>query len=115
MTLRLIDEVYLYTSSQPEDALTNRELVSWFDHSGIPYIHLSYGNDNHEEVLTAVNTWWRHDIDTGILQEPLTGFPFVVYTESHSDKPISYLPRKYITTKENIVEQLPSLYSLGRD
>ena len=112
MTLKLIDEVYLYTSSKPEDAIASRELVAWFDHSGIPYSHLNYAV--HEPCLDALNTWWQFDEDTGIKQEPLTGFPFVVYTEVHSDKTVSYLPRKYIYGKDSIIEQLPSLYALGR-
>lgn len=111
MTLKMIDEIYLYTSSQPEDAINTHEIVAWFDHSGIPYTNLLYFQ--HEEVLKAINTWWAED-DNGIIQEPVTGFPFVIYTEVHSDKPVSYLPRKYIYGKDNIIEQLPSLYALGR-
>lgn len=114
MTLRLIDEVYLYTSSELEDALETREMVAWFDHSGIPYIHLTYPQTHFEGLFDALNTWWQLDQDTGIIQKPLNKFPFVVYSESHSDKPISYLPKKYIAVKEDIFEQLPNLYSLGR-
>lgn len=113
MTLRLIDEVYLYTSSEPEDVMETREMVAWFDHSGIPYVHLTYPQTHYEGVFNALNTWWQPD-ENGILQEPLDKFPFVVYTESHSDKPISYLPRKYIAIKQDIFEKLPNLYSLGR-
>jgi hypothetical protein len=49
-----------------------------------------------------------------VTQPPITGFPFVVYTEVHSDKTVSYLPRKYICGKEQIIAQLPALYQLGR-
>lgn len=111
MTLKLIDEVYLYTSSLPEDAVLTRDLVAWFDHSDIPYTHLSHGA--RQVCLDALNTWWQTDEDTGVKQEPLTDFPFVVYTEVHSDKRVSYLPRKYILGKD-IIEQMPSLYALGR-
>lgn len=113
MTLRLIDEIYLYTSCAPEDVLESREIIAWFDHSGIPYTNLQYGSDNHEVTINSLNTWWQPD-ENGVIQEPLTGFPFVVYTESHSDKPISYVPRKYINNKQQIIDTLPSLYALGR-
>lgn len=112
MTLKLIDEVYLYTSALPEDAVLTRDLVAWFDHSDIPYTHLSYGV--HQACLEALNTWWQTDEDTGVKQEALTGFPCVIYTEVHSDKMESYLPRKYIFGKDNIIEQMQSLYALGR-
>ena len=114
MTLKLIDEVYLYTSALPEDAVLTRDLVAWFDHSDIPYTHLSFDGDSCRVCLEALNTWWQTDEDTGIKQEALTGFPCVIYTEVHSDKIESYLPRKYIFGKDTIIKQMQSLYALGR-
>jgi hypothetical protein len=110
MTLKIIDEIFVYTSST-ENAVEGFELNAWFDHSDIPHVKLNYVEG--DKVLEAVNTWWQSD-DKGIKQEPLTTFPFIIYTEAHSDKPISYLPRKYIQGKDNIISQLPELYSLGR-
>ena len=113
MTVKMIDEIFVYTSGT-ENVVEGFELLAWFDHSDIPHIKLNYGDPEQlSQTLNALNTWWRPD-ETGVIQEPLTTFPFVVYTEVHSDKPVSYLPRKYIQGKSNIIAQLPTLYALGR-
>lgn len=113
MSLAKIDEVFLYTSSI-ENPVETHELHAWFDHSGIPYNKLDYRDVTQiPEVLSALNTWWQPD-EEGVVQPPLTQFPFVVYTEIHSDKWVSYLPRKYIQGKDNIIAELPRLYKLGR-
>ena len=118
MALSRIEEIFIYTDSL-NDPIGTQEIHAWFDHSAIPHIKLNYNNAEQTQiVLDAVNTWWNYvDIDT--LEEvnlpPVTAFPFVVYTEVHSNGPISYLPRKYIQGKDNIIAKLPGLYSLGRD
>lgn len=112
MALAKIDEIFVYTCYE-ENLVETHELNAWLDHSDIPHTKLNYGADQINEVLSAVNTWWQPD-DDGQVQPPLTSFPFAIYTEIHSDKTVSYLPRKYIHGKENIIAQLPTLYSLGR-
>ena len=118
MALSRIDEVYIYTNSA-EDPIGTHELHAWFDHSGIEHGKLNYRDvEQTSEVLNAVNTWWKYiDRDTGEekTQPPIERFPFVVYTEIHEGAPISYLPRKYIQGKDNIIAHLPGLYALGRD
>jgi hypothetical protein len=114
MALAKIDEIFLYTDSGSQPIVTH-ELNAWFDHSGIPYSKLNYTDINNVKlVLDALNTWWQPDEDTGITQPQVTEFPLVVYTEFHTDKPEYYQPRKYIQGKQNIIEQMPDLYSLGR-
>lgn len=113
MSLAKIDEVVLYICSTTQ-TVDSHELCAWFDHKGIPYIKLDYQDVNqHPDVFAPLNTWWRED-DNGVKQEPINEFPFVVYTEIHSDKPFHYLPKKYIKGKEAIMDQLPDLYKLGR-
>lgn len=109
MTLKLIDDIFLYTSNKAENLLSSLELISWIDHTNILYTSLQYPNLG---ILEPLNTWWVEDIDTGITQEPLVDFPFVVYTEIHEDHNIKF--KKYIFGKENIIATLPVLYSLGR-
>jgi hypothetical protein len=112
MTLARIEEVVVYTCSE-ENIVETHELNAWFDHSGIQHNKLNYPTAQIEEVLRPLNTWWQPD-ENGVTQPPIVGFPFVVYTEVHSDKTVSYLPRKYICGKEQIIAQLPALYQLGR-
>ena len=113
MALMRIDEVYVYTCSGG-DPVGTHQLHAWFDHSGIEHTKLDYPSPGRKpEVLGPLNTWWQPD-DAGITQPPLTDFPFVVYTEVHSDRPVSYLPRRYIYGSEAIIEQLPTLYAMGR-
>ena len=113
MTVARIEEVTLYTSST-EDAVGTHELRAWFDHSGIDHIKLNYADvDQIPAVLSAINTWWQAD-EQGVAQDPVTSLPIVIYTEVHSGKPVSYLPRKYIAGKDTIIAQLPTLYALGR-
>lgn len=113
MTLARIEEVHLYTNSA-SDPIGSQELFAWIDRTNIDHVKLDYADVNIlNEVIDPLNTWWRED-EEGNKQPPLTSFPFVVYTEVHSDKTVSYLPRKYIAGKENIIEQLPTLYALGR-
>lgn len=113
MTVSRIEEVTVYTSST-QDAMNTHQLHAWFDHSNIAHTKLDYKDSAQiQSVLDAVNTWWHPD-DQGITQPPILQFPFVIYTEVHSDKSVSYLPRKYIQGTDNIIAQLPTLYSLGR-
>ena len=112
MSLAKIEEVFLYTCSE-ESPIETHELNAWFDHSGIQHIKLNYPKEQIEQALTPLNTWWQED-ENGVTQPPAVGFPLLVYTEVHSDKPISYLPRKYIYGKDEIISQLPALYQLGR-
>ena len=111
MTLARIEEVVLYTCSE-ESPIETHELNAWLDHSGIQHIKLNYPKEQIEQVLAPLNTWWQ-EYD-GVTQPPVAGFPLLVYTEVHPDKPVSYLPRKYIYGKEQIISQLPALYQLGR-
>lgn len=113
MSLARIEEVTLYICSTAQ-AVESHDLIAWFDHSRIPYIKLDYQNiEQHPDVFAPLNTWWQPD-DNGIVQDPINAFPFVVYTEVHIGKPISYLPRKYIEGKDAIMTRLPALYALGR-
>lgn len=113
MSLSRIEEIYLYVCSKTQLQDTF-ELYAWFDHSGIPYVKMDYSDPaTHADCLRPLNTWWQPD-ENGVTQPPLTDFPFVIYTEVHSDKPVSYLPRKYIAGKDNIIAQMPDLYKLGR-
>lgn len=116
MTVARIEEITVYTSST-EDAVGTHELNAWFDHSGITHRKLDF-NDLAQipTVLEALNTWWRpneSDPDWPNIP-PATAFPLVVYTEVHSDRTVSFLPRRYIYGKDNIIAQLPTLYALGR-
>lgn len=112
MSLARIDEIFVYTSME-EDPLGTHELNAWFDHSGIPHSKLNYPKQKVSEVLTPLNTWWQPN-RSGEVQPPVTSFPLVVYTEVHSDEPLSYLPRKYIQGKDEIIATLPALYAIGR-
>lgn len=114
MAVSKIDEVFVYTYPAG-NPLETQELYAFLDHSGIPYSKLEYNDSaQHQEVFNALNTWWQVDLDTGITQTPVSNFPFVVYTEIHSDKTVSYLPRKYLLGKDEIIAKLPDLYKLGR-
>jgi hypothetical protein len=112
MTLARIEEVFVYTSSE-NDPVTTHELHAWFDHSNIPHVKLNYPKEAIADAIAPLNTWWQAD-ENNVTQPPVTELPIVVYTEVHSDKPISYLPRKYIYGKEEIISTLPTLYQLGR-
>ena len=112
MALTKIDEVYIYTSSVLQPIETH-ELNAWFDHSGIPHSKLNYGDESQVKVvLDALNTWWQPDPETGERQPAVSEFPLLVYTEILSDT--DYQPRKYIQGKENILNNIESLYSIGR-
>lgn len=110
MALKNIEDIFLYLSTKPEDHLLSVELISWFDHADIEYVPLEY---NHKGTIPAVNSWFQPDPYTGEIQEPLTTFPFVIYTEIHEDPTIADR-RKYLFGKEEITTKLPGLYSLGR-
>lgn len=113
MTVKMIDEIFVYTSNT-ENVVEGYELLAWFHHSVIPFSKLEYsGDESKKQVLDAVNTWWQPD-DTGVTQEHLTSFPFVIYTQFDSGKPEYYTFRKYIQGKDNIIADLPALYTLGR-
>lgn len=113
MALAKIDEIFVYLDPVNK-ALESQELSAWLDHSNIPHLKLTYYDVEQQKiVLDAVNTWWQPD-DNGDIQPPLTAYPFVIYTEIHSDKPISYLPRKYIFGKDDVISKLLNLYKLGR-
>lgn len=113
MALSKIDEIFVYTSSS-EQPVDTYELYAWLDHVGIPYSKLDYLDpEQFPLVFSPLNTWWQPD-DNGEVQPPVTDFPLVVYTEIHSDKPVSYLPRKYIAGVQNIKDTLLDLYQLGR-
>jgi hypothetical protein len=112
MALAKIDEVFVYTSME-DDPLSTHQVNAWFDHSGIEHIKINYPKEGIPSALTPLNTWWQAD-ENGVVQPPATGFPLVVYTEIHSGKPVSYLPRKYIQGKDEIMATLPALYALGR-
>ena len=113
MPLSRIDEIYLYTHPS-KDQLETYTLYNQLDNLGIPYNKLEYNDpEQHSIVFDALNTWWQAD-EEGNTQGALSEFPFVVYTEVHSGKPVSYLPRKYIVGASNIIAQLPDLYKLGR-
>ena len=113
MPLSRIDEIYIYTYPS-KDQLETYTLYNQLDNLGIPYNKLEYNDPSQHPVLfDALNTWWQED-ENRVKQEPITEFPFVVYTEVHSGRPVSYLPRKYIVGASNIIAQLPDLYKLGR-
>ena len=113
MTVKMIDEIFVYTSST-ENVIEGYELLAWFHHVNIPFSKLEYsGDEAKQQVLNALNTWWQPD-DNGVTQPPLTSFPFVVYTEIPADKPIYQISKKYIQGKDNIIAELPTLYALGR-
>jgi hypothetical protein len=107
------DKIHLYISSEPEDILISHELIAWFDHTEYDCVRLNYTKYQKQEVLAAINSWLIEDNETGIIQEPLVDFPFVVYTEVHADNP-DYTPKKYIFGKDNIISQIPALYALGK-
>ena len=113
MTVARIEEIFIYTYPL-SDRLETYILYNQLDNLGIPYSKLEY-NDvaQHPELFNALNTWWQPD-NNGNVQDPLSNFPFAIYTEVHSDKTISYLPRKYIAGKDAIISELPALYALGR-
>lgn len=113
MSLARIEEVFLYTCSE-ENPIETHELNAWFDHSGIQHSKLNYPKSQVADALAPLNTWWQENEETGEIQPQVEGFPLVVYTEVHSDKHVSYLPRKYIYGKDAIIAQLPALYQLGR-
>lgn len=105
MALVKIEEVFLYVATT-ENPAENLEAVAFMDHSNIPYVKLQY-NDSEQlpNVLAAVNTWWdRPDVNL----PPLTGFPFLVYTEVHDNILARHSPVKYLAGLDNI-KTFPSL------
>jgi hypothetical protein len=113
MALAKIKEIYVYTNSAADQVGTH-ELHAWFDHSGIEHVKLNYNDISIlADVIDPLNTWWRKD-ENGDVQPPLTAFPFVVYTEVHTDEESYNEPKKYIAGKDKIIAELPSLYALGR-
>jgi len=100
MAIVKIEEVFLYTATATTNVAENLEAVAFMDHSGIQYTKLQY-NDAEQlpAVLSAVNTWWdRPDM----AREPLTGFPFLVYTEVHDDIAARHSPVRCLDGIEKI-------------
>ena len=112
MALTKIEDIFLYTSNVLQPIETH-ELMAWFDHSGIPYSLLNYGDQsNVDVVLSALNTWWAPDPLTNERQPDVTEFPLVVYSAYYDGYDTEY--RKYIQGKENIISQISDLYSIGK-
>jgi hypothetical protein len=109
MSIIKLEEVYLYTSDVTENSTENIEAKAFMDHSTIPYKTLIYNNIEHTvEVMNSVNTWWNTGNPT-MQREPLTKYPFLVYTEVHDDIPARFSPVKALEGLESI-KTFPALY-----
>jgi len=110
MSIIKIEEIYLYTSDIAENAAENIQAKAFMDHSGVTYKTLMYNNlENSNEVIGAVNTWWTTG-NPATQRDPITKYPFLVYTEVHDDIPARFSPVKALEGIENI-ESFPSLYN----
>lgn len=109
MAIQKLEEVYLYVAPDEAGSTENLEANAFMDHSGIEYTRLYYADPSqHESVINAVNSWWTNrDIDP---LEPVTKFPFIVYTEVHDDIPARLSPVKYIQGLEGI-KSYPELHN----
>lgn len=109
MAIQRLEEVYLYVVPDEVGSTENLEANAFMDHSGIEYTRLYYADPTqHESVINAVNTWWTdRDIDP---LEPVTKFPFVVYTEVRDDIPVRLSPVKYASGLDAI-KAFPELYN----
>lgn len=110
MAIMKLEEIYLYTSDVAENLAENIRAKAFMDHSGIIYTNLSYNSLEHtNEVINTVNTWWTTN-NPATQRDPLTKYPFLVYTEVHDDIPARWSPVKALEGAENI-ETFPALYN----
>lgn len=106
MAVVKIEEIYLYAGTAVPNVAENLEAVAFMDHSGIPYIKLQYNDaQQQQETLNAVNTWWTRP---DIALPPLTGYPFVTYTEVCDNIPARMSPVKYLAGLSEI-KRLPDI------
>lgn len=110
MAIMKLEEIYLYTSDVVENAAENIQAKAFMDHSGITYTNLTYNNLEHtNEVINTVNTWWTNN-NPLTQRDPLTKYPFLVYTEVHDNIPARWSPIKALEGLENI-KNFPALYN----
>lgn len=92
MAIVRIEEVYLYATQYGDNAVENIEASAFMDHSGIEYTRLWYNDPaQHPDVLSSITSWVT---SPGSGCEPVTKFPFLVYTEVHDDRPARSSPIK---------------------
>lgn len=94
MAIVRIEEIYLYVTQYGDNAAENIEASAFMDHSGLEYTRLWYNDPaQHEEVLNAITSWVTSPA-SGC--QPVTKFPFLVYTEVHDDRPARSSPIKVL-------------------
>jgi hypothetical protein len=95
MAIVKIEEVYLYATQYGDNAAENIEAGAFMDHSGIDYTRLWYNDPvQHTDVIAAINSWVTSPMSGSM--DPITKFPFLVYTEVHDDRPARSSPVKYL-------------------
>lgn len=109
MAIVKIEEVYLYDTQCGDNAVENLEAAAFMDHSGIEYTRLWYNDPSqHEAVLSSVNSWVTSPMSGSM--PPITGFPFLVYTEVHDDRPARSSPVKYLQGLDAI-KTFPAIFN----
>ena len=108
MAIVKIEEVFLYAAMSGTDVAENLEAVAFMDHSGIQYVKLQYNDaEQLSAVLSAVNSWWQRP---DMARDPVTKFPFVVYTEVHDNIPARHSPVRCLEGLEAI-KTFPALFA----
>ena len=107
MTVKKIEEIYIYVSEVADNSIENIQALAFMDHSNIPFVRMMYNDSNvHPQILDSLNTWW-YDI-----LPPLTAFPFITYVEVHDNIPARRSPVKYLQGLEDI-KKIIDIYSLN--
>ena len=107
MTIKKIEEVYLYVSEAAGTAAESIEAIAFMENSGVPFIKLMY-NDAAQlpAILSVMNGWWVDRLP------PLETFPFVTYVEVHDNIPARASPIQYLEGIEKI-KTIVSIYSIN--
>jgi hypothetical protein len=102
MTIKKIEEVYLYISEAANNFQENIQATAFMEHSDVPFVRMMYNDKNqHTEIFLALNSWWEHRLP------PISSFPFITYVEVHDDIPARNSPVKYalgLTEIQNFVQ-----------
>jgi hypothetical protein len=108
MTIKKIEEVYLYVSEVVDNSAENIQALAFMDHSGIPFIKMMYNDASAlPDTLAALNTWWKDRLP------PLEKFPFITYVEVHDDIPARHSPVQYLQGIDN-VKKIVDIYSINQ-
>jgi hypothetical protein len=105
-----ITNIYLYTKDVFNEKSSCFKAKKFLDDNQISYVNLNYPDSSqHEELLSAVSSWWRGEIE-------VKAFPFLHYTEVHEDLDPSQYPIEILRGLTQIRNSnLAELNLLGKD